>query len=142
MASGLFAKGLEEMAAAGYDWEGGSIKLLLVEGTQTLNKETQQFLSDITAWRYTGTTDKALASAAISRDTVNNWIELGGAQTQWPSVTFGTGDATAVVGYYDSGVAATSPLIFFDDVADVTPDGNNINYNPNAEGIVQLTYGA
>ena len=44
----------------------------------------------------------------------------------------------ALVIYKDTGVASTSPLIFYADGLSVTPNGNNININWNASGIFSL----
>lgn len=143
MASGAFAQGLSDFAAGSIDWDADTIKGLLAQAGYTLNKETQSHLDDVASNRYNGTTDQTLGSKTNTIDTVNNRVELSGGSLTFPSVTIdGSDDAIGIIVYKDTGVASTSPLIVFDDSSDATPDGNNIVYTPNAEGILQLDYGA
>ena len=144
MASGVFAKGLEQILNGDLDWGTTSVFVMAVKTGFTLNKETQEFLDDVSASRYTGVDDVALAGESVGRDTVNDWVELNATTTTFPSVTLsGADDIIGFIIYIEVGAESADILLFYDDIAvDVTPDGNNVNYNPNASGIAYFTYGA
>ena len=143
MASGAYSKGIEQFLAGSLDWDADTIKVMAVKTGYTLNKETHEFLDDVSASRYTGTTDQTLGSKTNTIDTGNNRVELGGGAVTFSSLAIsGSDDVIGFIIYKDTGVASTSPLIAFDDPTDVTPNGGDVTYTPNSEGIVQFDYGA
>ena len=58
MASGAYARGLEQFAAGGIDWDADLIKVMSMKTGYSLNKETHEYADDVSASRYVGTTDK------------------------------------------------------------------------------------
>jgi len=144
MASGVYAKGLEQILNGDLDWGTTTVKVMAVKTGYTLDKEAHEFLDDVSASRYTDVTDVELAGESVGRDTVNNWVELNATTTTFPSVALsGADDIIGFIIYIEVGAESADILLFYDDIAvDVTPDGNNVNYNPNASGIAYFTYGA
>jgi hypothetical protein len=142
MASLVYTKGLEQMASGTFDWVNDTIKVMAVKTGHVPNAETHEDLADVSADRYVGTTDQTLSNKTVTEDDANNRVELG----DTVGVTYASlaQDASnLIIGYiiyYDSTVAATSWLIAYDDANDITPDGNNVNYVPNAQGILQFGY--
>ena len=142
MASLVFTKGLLEMASGTFDWVNDTIKVMAAKTGFTPDAETMQDLDDVSASRYVGTTDQTLSNKTAVEDDANNRVELGDSV----GVTYASlaqDAANLIIGYviyYDSTVTATSWLIAYDDANDITPDGNNVNYVPNAEGILQFGY--
>lgn len=142
MASGGYAKGIEQAWAGSLDFDADTIKVMYAKTGFTLDKDGHNFLSDVQTHRYVGTTDQTLGSKTNTIDTVNNRVELGGGSVV-QAVTKNASDLIIFfVGYKDTGVATTSPLIWADDTANVDPNGNNVTYTPNAEGVLQFDYGA
>lgn len=142
MASGAFAQGLLQFVRGQIAWQSDTIKAMLVKTGYTLNKNTQQFLSDVEASRYGGATDQTLGSKTEVIDTINNRVEISSGPTTWAALAqSASDDAIGVIGYKDTGTPSSSPLINFDDTNDVTPNGGDVVYTPNSEGILQLSYG-
>lgn len=75
------------------------------------------------------------SSPSLTSKTITGGV-FDAANTTINSVT--GNQIVALVIYKDTGVASTSPLIFYADGLNVTPNGNNININWNASGIFSL----
>lgn len=144
MASGAYSKGIEQALAGNIDWDANTIKVMAVKTGYSLDKESHSFLSDVSASRYTGTTDQTLSNKTNTIDTTNNRVEIGDSVgVTYSAVSLdGSNNVIGFIIYKDTGVASTSPLLAYDDTADVIPNGGDISYVPNAEGIVQFSYGA
>lgn len=143
MASGAYAKGIEQFLAGALDWDAQTINVMAVKTGYSLDKEAHEFYDDVSASKYVGTTDQALGSKTNTIDTTNNRVEIGGGSVTYTSVALdGANAVIAFLVYRDTGTPGTSPLIAYDDTADITPNGGNITYTPNAEGILQFSYGA
>jgi len=142
MASLVFTKGLLEMAQGVWDWQNDTIKVMAMKTGYTPDAEADEYADDVSADRYVGTTDQVLGNKTEVEDDSNDRVELGDSV----GVTYASlaqDAANLIIGYviyHDTGTPATSPLIAFDDANDITPDGNNVNYVPNAEGILQFGY--
>lgn len=142
MASAVYAQGIADAMAS--HWTTPTIKGMLAKTGYSVDKETHQHLDDVVASRYGGSTDQTLGSKTITVDTVNNRVELGSSGTLvWSALDVSGSDAgIAVILYVDTGDPATSVLMAMDDTNDVTPNSTDVTYTPNAEGIVQIDYGA
>jgi hypothetical protein len=121
MANALYDKARELFLTGGLNMATDNIKCVLVDtATYTVNLGTDQFLSIIPGVELVAT------SANLSGKTVSAGV------FDALDVVFATvaGDvAEALVIYKDTGVAATSPLIVYIDVAaglPVVPNGGNI----------------
>lgn len=103
------------------DWSAHDIKAVLVDtALYTLSIDTHQFLSDIAVG----------ARVATSANLTGKTSTLGVADADDVTFTGVTGaQSEAIVLYRDTGVAATSPLILYNDEATglpVTPSGSDI----------------
>lgn len=90
-----------------------------------------QFFSDLSG--VVGTPTAVTGLSVTSAGSVTTFTNSG---CTFASVTGNT--VGAVVLYKDTGTAATSPLLVFDDTGTgipVTPNGGNIVYTPNASGV-------
>lgn len=142
MAGVKYAKGLEELAAGTIDWENDPIKCMLVKSGYAPDAAADEFLADVQAHRFSGTTDQTLNGRTIARDTGNTRIELQASGCTFASVPVATGGAAhGVVIYKSVDSAGASPLLVFDDASNAVSDGNNIDYDPSGEGNLQFPYG-
>lgn len=122
MANGIYAKAKQAFLEADIDWLVDDIKVCVVDGADyTANLATDEFLSDIPGAAIVAT------SANLSTKTSTDGV------ADADDVTFSsvTGDSVEIIVIYkDTGVAATSRLIAYYDVAasglPVTPNGGNI----------------
>lgn len=120
MANALYGLGREKFLTGSIDWSGDTIKVSLVTTSYTLVINTDEFFDDIP-----GGAVVASSSALGSKTTT-----LGVADAA--DVTFSAvsgSQAAYLIGWKDTGVASTSPLIFAIDVATglpVTPNGGDI----------------
>ncbi|ANO03595.1 hypothetical protein [Mycobacteroides immunogenum] len=124
MANALYDKGREAFATGAINWNGDTIKVVLVDttaGAYTPNLATHQFLSDIAAGARVAT------SGALTGKTATAGI------CNAASVTFSAvsgASVEAMVIYKDTGTVGTSPLIAYIDTATglpVSPNGGDIN---------------
>ena len=143
MVSGAYAQAIEEHLDGNFTWLSSTVKVMAVATGFTLLKDGNDHLDEVQASRYLGTTDQVAGGKTQTRDSVNNRVEQSFGQVTFTTVALDAAkDVIGYVAYYDSGSAATSPLICFDDATDVTPNGGDVLYTPNPEGVVQYIYGA
>ena len=141
MADTPYALGMSALFKGTYNLTGGTMKLMLVNiagGHYVPNFVTDQFLSSIAVG------DRVSSTAALT--TVTATAGAG------PKSTFAADNTVfssvsgaacgAVVAYLDTGVPATSPLIWdFDSWSGVpvTPSGSDINVTFSGSGIAVMT---
>lgn len=121
MSNDLYAYGRQLWLAGQMNWLTDPIKVVLVDtSAYTPNLNTDQFLNAV----------PPAARIAVSGTLTGRTGAQGIADAD--DVTFGSvlgSTVTALVMFRDSGVAATSPLLYFAGTAvglPVTPDGGNI----------------
>jgi hypothetical protein len=124
MALGLYDKGREKFlgpATGQINWTNDNIKVVLIdEALYTVNLVTHEFLSDIPAGARISTTPN-LTGKTIAAGVAD------AADAVFTAVSGATAEAIAI--YKDTGVAATSPLISYDNVASgvpLTPTGSDV----------------
>jgi hypothetical protein len=118
MAAALYDKGREAFANAAINWPADTIKIALLGAGYTANMATDQFLST------TG-----ISGATIGTVTLANKTNVAGVCDADDIVTgnLTTGSTvTQIVGYKDTGTAATSPLIFREDVTSTPTNGGTM----------------
>lgn len=128
MANDVYTKGAEKMWKGEIDILTDTIKVALVENTYAQNLATDEFLSDLGA--------NVLATQALSGRSVTGRV-FDANDVTFPSVTAGDVSEGVVI-YKDTGVAGTSPLLFYiDDItyfpattsgADITVQWSNGAY--------------
>lgn len=110
----------------------GTVKVILVDSADYTYNAAHDFLDDVPAGARVATT------AALTGKSVTNGL-FDADDTTFATVT---GDTSEVLIYYiDTGVEATSRLVYFCDSATglaVTPNGSSISLTHNASGIFQL----
>lgn len=134
MANALYTKYLTRLLGSGsaslVDIDTDTIKVVLVDsGAYTPSLTADQFLSDIPAGARIATA--TLSGVTITGKVVDandaTFTAVSGVQSEY------------IVGYKDTGSAATSPLIFYFDTftsgMPVTPNGGDIVVVWNASGI-------
>lgn len=132
----LYLKGLEvafdalmQEAAA----PSGTVKLAYMKTTYTPNVGTHQYYSDISADVASGAPTETLANIDVRIDTGNARVEIDADDVTENSITCTT---DKFVVYLDTGVAATSPLIYCGDIgATLAPVAGTLALTFNAEGI-------
>lgn len=83
---------------------------------------------------------KALASGAVTNDDANDRGEFDAADVVWTALGAGTRAAAGLVLYlFVSDDTDSVPIAWIDDGAPFSPNGGNVTYQWNAEGIIQLT---
>lgn len=121
MTNALFAKGRGHFLDANIDWSADNIKLVLVDhGVDTPVPATDEFLSDISAGARIATSGNF--ASKTSTDGVADAADVTLTAVSGASVE-------SIVIYQDSGVASTSRLIAFIDVATglpLTPNGGDV----------------
>jgi hypothetical protein len=114
------------------DLTSATVKAMLVsESTSGAMPSTHDFLNDVEAFRYVGTTDITLASKTIVNGTFDS------ANPTFTGVEIdGSKNVDIVILYVDTaGASNTDPLIaWYDEFTPVTPNGNNIEVQVNASG--------
>jgi hypothetical protein len=121
MANALYDRGRQKFLEGGIAWLTDTIKVVLVDGADyTPNLATHEFLSDIPAAARVGTPQTLTGKSSTN----------GVADAADPTFPTVNGDqAEYIVGWKDTGVEATSPLMFLIDTATglpVTPGGGDI----------------
>lgn len=135
MASGLYKAWIDSaFTGSGQDVTTVTMKVILIDGDDyTADLDNDDFLNDIAA------------AARVSEATIANVSFLGGVM-DGNDVTLSSvsGDQSEeLVIYYDSGVESTSELFALFESGDVTglpvtPNGNDIDIEWNASGIVSI----
>ena len=133
-------------------WEdlfNGNLDLSNLKAQLTLDAETPDFdnddrLNDVEANKVAGTTDQALATLSITKDTTNNEVELDFSTTSetWTSVASGT--VGGIIVYDDTGATSADKelvcaLAFSGGT--ITANGSDIQVTLAGEGILKVTYG-
>jgi hypothetical protein len=110
-----------------------AVKLMAVTATYAPNADDQFIdtggVSDPVDARASGTTDQALGTKSIVKDTTNDFAFFKAASALFVAVPAGA----AIVGfvlYKDTGTPTTSPLVAYYDTADITPNGGDITFVP------------
>ena len=116
MANALYAKGKEKILSKQIDFLTDTIKVMLVKNTYPQNLATDEFLSDVVAYRLN--TDQTLGSKSVAAGV----FDAGDAT--WSAVTAGD-ISEGVVIYKDTGVAGTSPLLAYIDTITGFPLATN-----------------
>lgn len=134
---GLYLKGIEQAYLGGLDWEDDTIKLIFLSTSHTFDFVNDQFLSDISADRASGTTDLTLANASVNTDGGNTRIEFD-SDNPATSVIIASTDKFAL--YKDTGNAATSALIMGMEFTEGTlsPINGTITLAVNANGYFSI----
>jgi hypothetical protein len=114
MANALYDKGRQKFAEGSIAWLTDTIRIRLVSSAYTPNLALHEFLSDIPAGARIGS-----ASSALTGKTTTNGV-CDADDVVFPSVASGS-TVSYVIGYKDTGVEGTSPLIFFIDTATGLP---------------------
>lgn len=122
MANSFYSKAKEAFGSALINWPSDTIKAVLVDNNAyTPNLSTHEFLSDI----------PALARVAISPALTGKSITNGVADADDVTFPLVTGpQSEAIVLFKDTGVEATSRLIYYLDSAGglpITPGGSDIS---------------
>lgn len=129
-----FGKG--EILNAGIDLLNDTIKVAFMDPAYAPDVDAEHYYSDISASVASGSTDQTLASKTVTVDDTNNRAEFDAADLSIASETI-LGGTDMLVVYKDTGVAATSPLICYIDIAEgtLTPIDGTLAIAWNAEGI-------
>lgn len=106
MANVFYTKSKEKLLSGTLSFTNGLFKVALLKQSYTVNPDTHEFLSDIASFRVG--TDQTLGNIAVTGGAVN------ADNPTFPSVAAGETVASIVI-YKDSGVAGTSPLVFYID---------------------------
>lgn len=125
MASALYPNFKQLLLGGDIDLAVDTIKIVAVDTADYTFSSAHDNLDDIPAAARVGTTG-ALTSKTVTSGVFNS------ASGVIPSATGDTFEAIVI--YKEGGTEATSPLIAFIDGLNHTPNGNNINVNPNASG--------
>ncbi len=101
-------------AIAKNDLDTVSFKVMFMDPTYTPNSDTQVYVSDISASRAAGSTDIA-TTLTINVDNTDNRTEFDFTDIVTGTITTST---NAFVLYIDTGVAATSELLTYNELTD------------------------
>jgi hypothetical protein len=121
------------------DLANDTIKVMLVTSGYTPDADSHEFKSDVTS-EVTGTGytagGAALANKTVSQDDTDDEGVFDADDTVWADSSI---TARGAVLYKDTGVATTSPLIYYIDFgADKTTYGTEFKIQWNAEGILNV----
>lgn len=114
-----------------------TVKAMLISQADSgaLTAASADFINDLEAFRYPGTTDQTLASKTIVNGVFDaaDWVYTSVA----PS---GVKSADIIVIYVDTaGASSTDPVIaWWDAFTGQVPDGNNITIAPHASGLFKV----
>lgn len=122
-------------AIAKNDLDTVSFKVMFCNVAYTPNPDTEVFLSDIVANRASGTTDIAVTLSSINVDNTDNRTEFVFSNPVTGTITATT---NAVVLYIDTGVAATSELLTYNEL---TSGGVQTNFSV-IDGVLTTTVSA
>ena len=122
MASLIYNSAIDEMARGDIDFDTDTFKAMLVTSTYTPNKDTHEFLDDVTnEVSGTGYTAGGVTSAVtVTKDTVNDRVTIQFGAVSWSSSTItargcvyyksrgGASSADEIVAYNDFGSDVSS----------------------------------
>jgi hypothetical protein len=141
MAEGDFTlsnKFKNEMANADTDLAASSFKIALI-GSGTPNIDTSEFWDDLSAGDIVAsgyTADgQALASLSVTRDDTNDWSIWDFTDPSWASLA--TATITYAVIYRNTGVASTSPIVGWIEIA-TNSNGNDYTVQLPVGGILRV----
>jgi hypothetical protein len=126
----VYPEAKEDILKADIDFDTATVRAVLVSAGYTYSA-AHEFLTDLGA----NTIGTAVDVPGITVE--DGTIDTSATELTFAAVPAGAA-AVAVVFYIDTGVAGTSHLLVYDDTADVTPDGGDIIYSVNAQGIATL----
>lgn len=137
MADGLYTRGLQQFATSNIDWENDTIKVIFLSTSHTFDFTGDNYLSDISGDRASGTTDLTLSNASANIDTGNTRVEFDADNPSDSNITAST-DKFAL--YKDTGNASTSPLICGIEFTEGTlsPVDGTLQITVNAEGFFSI----
>ena len=141
MASGIYNRGLYEIASDGTGLSTSTLKVMLLNASHSFNRD-HNFVSDIVANEITaaGYTRKTLSSPAFTEDDAADCAYFDMADPSWSGVTGSETAAHAVV-FRDTGADATSPLIGSWALVpyDVSANGGANSLPWNSNGLIKFT---
>jgi hypothetical protein len=114
MASLIYNSAIDDMARGAIDFDTDTFKALLVTSSYTPNKDTHDFLNDVTN-EVTGTGYTAggvTTACTVTKDTANDRVTLQFAAVSWAASTI---TARALVIYKSTGTASTDNLVAYND---------------------------
>ena len=120
-----------------------TIKAMFMAPAYIPNPDTHVFLSDISASRASGSTDLTVAGLTITADNTDDRSEFDINDLVTGTITV-TGGTNAVVFYIDTGVAATSELLTYNDLllagvqTTFFPIGGTLTATVNVNGIFSI----
>lgn len=114
-----------------------TLKILLTNASYTPNKDTHEFVSDVTnELSGGGYVRKTLASGTVTLNTTTDKIEIDAADITWTALT---GTVRRGVLFKDSGSDATSALVgWVDNESDVPSLGGDFVLTVNASGLLNI----
>ena len=130
-------------AIAKNDMDSVTIKAIFFDPSYTPNPDTEVFLSDVVANRAAGSTDLTVTGFTITADNTDNRTEFDIADLVTGVITV-PGGTNAVVFYIDTGVAATSELLTYNDLllagvqTTFFPIGGTLTGTVNTNGIFSI----
>lgn len=121
------------------DWDTDTIKCALVNG-YTPNIDTHEDWADVSAnevslANYTAG-GATMTCSAPTVDTGNDWAEYDAADVTWNSL--GAGSVSHAIIYEDTGVAGTSTLIAYVELA-TNPNGGDYTISWHADGVFKVS---
>jgi len=140
MANTMYPLGLEKFL----DGEMGDlttvvVKLMAVKTGGTYSA-AHDYMNDVEANRYVGTTDQTLSNKTVASGVFDNTVDI----TYSSLAVDGVNDIIAFILYVDTaGASSTDPLIAWIDTdgggpISITPNGGDVIFSPNASGIFSL----
>lgn len=135
--SKVYNPGLLKLLDGTIDFEGDTIKLLLVDESHTFDK-TDEFVSDIVANEASGTgySRKTLANTSIALDAGNDRVEFDADDISYTGLDAGT-IASAII-YKEVTNDADSILIADVDFTNLVTNGSDVDLQVNAEGFFYI----
>lgn len=136
MASAWYMKGVTEACKAGRDLDNGSLKMALINTGYTYSNG-HDFYDDVSA-SVIGT-PIALTSPTFTTTAGTATLDAADTGLTWSAVAAGS-TVIAVVVYWDSGTAGTSPLWTYNEVTSTPTNGGDITITINASGLGTIAF--
>ncbi len=120
-----------------------TIKAMFCDPSYTPNADTEEYLSDISTNRASGSTDLTVAGLTITVDDTDNRTEFDINNLVTGTITL-TGGTDAVVFYIDTGVESTSELLTYNELlvsatpTTVYPIAGTLNATIDTNGIFSI----